>query len=92
MDALVDEGVLWRDDRGVHLMGEGEADPATARDAVLAALRQLADGHGMGASAVEVIDLAVSRGLGEQEARETLDDLVDDGLVHDAGGGFLRPG
>jgi hypothetical protein len=92
MDDLVDSGRLWRDDRGVHLTGEGETDPGRAREAVLAAVRQLAHAHEMGAPRVEVLDMAISQGLGETEARETLKELVDDGLVHDAGGGFLRPG
>jgi hypothetical protein len=92
LEALIDSDQLWRDDRGVHLAGEGTTDPARAREAVLAAVRELAHGHQMGASRLEVIDLAVTKGLGEEEARETLGDLVDDGVVHDAGGGFLRPG
>jgi len=92
LDDLVDEGSLWRDDRGVHLAGEGETPPDRAREAVLAAVRELAGRHRMGAPQVEVIDLVISRGLDEGEAKETLEDLVDDGLVHDAGGGFLRPG
>ncbi|NIP37096.1 MAG: hypothetical protein GWN18_19125, partial [Thermoplasmata archaeon] len=89
---LVDEGSIWRDDRGIHLTGEGETDRSKARKAVLDAVRSLAHGHGTGASRVEVIDLVVSQGLGEEQARETLEDLLDDGLVHDAGGGLLRPG
>jgi hypothetical protein len=92
LDDLVDGGRLWRDDRGVHLAGEGETDPGRAREAVMAAVRQLARAHEMGAPRVEVLDMAVSQGLGEAEAWETLEDLVDDGLVHDAGDGFLRPG
>lgn len=92
LDGLVDEGALWKDDAGVHLAGEGEMDPGRVRESVLAAVRQLASSHSMGAPTVEVIDLAVSQGLGEQEARETIEELLDDGLVHDAGGGFLRPG
>ncbi len=92
LDTLVDEGALWKDDRGVHLGGEGQVEPGEARESVLAAVRQLATSHRMGAPTVDVIDLAVSQGLGEEEARETLEELVDDGLVHDAGGGFLRPG
>ena len=92
LDDLVDGGALWRDDGGVHLAGEGETDPGRARTALIEVVRQLAHGHHVGAPRLEVIDLAVSRGLGEEEARETLEDLVDDGLVHDAGGGFLRPG
>jgi hypothetical protein len=92
LDGLVDEGTLWKDDSGVHLAGEGEMEPGRARGSVLAAVRQLASSHKMGAPTVEVIDLAVAQGLGEQEARETIEELLDDGLVHDAGGGFLRPG
>lgn len=92
LDDLVDDGSVWRTDLGIHLAGEGETPPERAREAVLAAVRELAGRHGMGAPEVEVIDLAIARGLEELEARETLEDLVDDGLVHDAGGGFLRPG
>jgi hypothetical protein len=92
LEGLLDSGLLWKDDRGIHLPGEGETDPARAREAVLASVRELAHGNQMGAARIEVIDLAVTKGLGEEEARETLEDLVDDGFVHDAGGGFLRPG
>jgi SOS response regulatory protein OraA/RecX len=92
LEGLLDSGQLWRDDRGVHLPGEGSADPARARKTILGAVRELADEHQMGAPRVEVIDLAVTKGLGEEEARETLEDLVDDGFVHDTGSGFLRPG
>jgi len=92
LDDLVDAGMVWRDDRGVHLAGEGETDATKARDAVMASVRELAHGHSMGASRVEVMDLAVTKGLGEEEARETLEGLVDNGLVHEAGNGFLKPG
>ncbi|UCC92988.1 MAG: hypothetical protein JSW25_10080 [Thermoplasmata archaeon] len=92
LEGLLATGQLWRDDRGVHLAGEGAMEPGRAREAVLSAVRELTQAHHMGAPRVEVIDLAVAQGLGEEEARETLEDLVDDGLVHDAGGGFLRPG
>lgn len=92
LDDLVDAGHLWRDDRGVHLAGEGATDPERARTSLMEAVRRLAHGHRMGASRVEVIDLAVANGMGEEEAREVLEDLVDEGLVHDAGGGFIRPG
>jgi hypothetical protein len=92
LDALVDSGQVWKDDRGLHLAGEGSTDPSRARETVLGVVRELSGLHRMGAPRVEVVDMAVSRGMGEEEARETLEDLVDDGHVHDAGGGFLRPG
>ena len=61
------------------------------REVLLEAVRQL--GHGrIGAPRVEVLDLAMDEGLGEEEARELLEDLIDDGLVHEAGEGFLKPG
>ncbi len=92
LDDLVDDGSVWRDDRGIHLAGEGEMPAMRARETVMAAVRELSGRHRMGAPEVEVIDLVVSRGLDEGEARETLEDLVDDGLVHEASAGFLRPG
>ena len=92
LEDLMDSGQLWRDDRGVHLPGEGITDPEKAKVAVLAVVRELAHDHRLGASRIEVIDIAVTKGLGEEEARETLEDLMDAGFVHDAGDGFLRPG
>jgi hypothetical protein len=92
LEALMDAGQVWKDDRGVHLADEGMTDPEQARKAVLATVRDLAHGHRMGASRIEVIDMAVTRGLGEEEARETLEDLLEGGLVHEAGDGYIRPG
>jgi len=91
MDDLVDAGQVWKDDHGLHLTGSVPKDTGRGRETMLEAVRQL--GHGrIGASRVEVLDLAMDGGLGEEEARELLEYLIDDGLVHEAGEGFLKPG
>lgn len=91
MDDLIDSGQVWKDDRGLHLTAAVSRDTDRDRETLLEAVRQL--GHGrIGASRVEVLDLAMDGGLGEEAARELLEDLIDDGLVHEAGEGFLKPG
>ena len=91
LDDLVDAGQVWKDDRGLHLTASVPRDTGRGREALLEAVRQL--GHGrIGAPRVEVLDMAMDGGLGEEEARELLEDLIDDGLVHEAGAGFLKPG
>jgi hypothetical protein len=91
LDDMVDQGQLWQDERGIHLQPPTTLDPARHRDAVMAAVRDLQH-HSMGAPRVEVIDRVKGQGIEEWEVREVLDSLIDEGLVHDTGGGFLRPG
>lgn len=92
IDSMVDGGLLWRDDRGLHLERPTEVEQGSVRHEVIAAVRALGHGH-QGAPRLEVIDLAMSRGgVEEGEARRVLEDLIDEGIVHDTGGGFLRPG
>ncbi len=91
LDDLVDEGRVWHDDEGLHLADVVVTDTGRGREVVLEAVRQL--GHGrLGAPRSEVIDMALGEGIGETQARELLEDLIDDGHIHDAGGGFLKPG
>jgi hypothetical protein len=91
LDGLVDEGRVWHDDDGLHLADVVVADTGRWREVVLEAVRQL--GHGrLGAPRSEVMETAIAQGLGEDEAMEILVDLIDDGHIHDAGGGFLKPG
>jgi hypothetical protein len=86
LDDLVDGGRVWHDDDGLHM-----ADAGRGREVLLEAVREL--GHGrLGAPRSEVLATALVEGFGEVEAGEILDDLIDDGHVHDAGGGFLKPG
>jgi SOS response regulatory protein OraA/RecX len=92
LEGLVDGGQVWRDDRGLHIEGPGPVDEGSVDQVLLHAIRELSATHGMGASRVEVLDLAMAEGLGEAEAREVLADLIDAGRVHDTGDGFLRPG
>lgn len=92
LEGLVDGGQVWRDERGLHIEGTAPGDEGSASKVLLHAVRELSASHGMGAPTVEVLDIAMEEGLGEAEAREVLDDLIDAGRVHDAGGGFLRPG
>lgn len=91
LDDLVDSGLLWRDQRGIHLPGDDAMATASTRDLVLRLVRELVTSH-MGAPRVEVMERAMVEGLGEAEALEVLEGLIDDGLLHDAGGGFLKPG
>ena len=91
LDDLADAGQVWKDDHGLHLAGSVPRDANRSRETLLEAVRQLGHG-GIGASRVEVLDLAMDGGLGEEEARELLEYLIDDGLVHEAGKGFLKPG
>ncbi len=91
LDDLVDAGQVWKGDHGLHLTTSVPRDAGRGRETLLEAVRQL--GHGrIGAPRVEVLDLAMDEGFGEEEARELLEDLIDDGLVHEAGEGFLKPG
>ncbi len=91
LDEMVDSGLLWRDARGVRMQPPVALGDGAHREVILTAVRQLQH-HQQGASRLEVIDRAMDKGLEEWQAREALEDLIDDGLIHDTGGGFLRPG
>jgi DNA-binding IclR family transcriptional regulator len=91
IEAMVDGGQLWRDGKGLHARDPQGANATEPREMLMVVVRELVHGH-QGAPRIEVVDLAVSRGMDQDIARRMLEDLIDDGLVHDTGGGFLRPG
>jgi hypothetical protein len=91
IDELVDSGVLWKDGKGLHMTDPGGPTSEELHEVLLRAVRELDHGH-QGATRTEVLDMAVGRGLVAVEAREGLNELIEEGLVHDTGGGLLRPG
>ncbi len=92
LEELMDLGAIWKDAHGIHAAAASDTEGATGpRELVMGAVRHLLKGH-QGAPRIEVIDAVVSKGIDHEEAREVLEGLIDDGLLHDTGGGFLRPG
>lgn len=91
IEDLVDDGTLSRDRQGrLRCENPGPAE-ATSRSVVLGLVSVLQRGH-QGASRAEVVEQARGKGLSEDEAEEALDELLDEGTVHEHGHGFLRPG
>ena len=91
IEDLVDDGALSRDRQGrLRCEAPGSAE-ATSSSVVMDLVRTLQRGH-QGASRAEVVEQARARGLSEDEAEEALDELLDDGALHEHGHGFLRPG
>ena len=91
IEDLVDDGALSRDRQGrLRCEATGGAE-ATSRSVIQDLVRALQRGH-QGASRAEVVEHARERGLSEDEAEEALDELLDEGAVHEHGHGFLRPG